>query len=508
MTPPANAATRSPGVTIDIVFNLLGKGWVALATVLIAPWLIQFLGIETYGLLGFFTTLQTILLLVDFGFSTTLNRVIAGSADGIPPDVLALARALERVFFAFALVILGLILVAAPWVAAHWLKTSTLTIDETRHAMQLMGAAIALQLPFMLYTGGLAGLGRQIDVNIILVCCTTLRFGGGLIILAATRRLDAFLAWQIVATGIQTVWARTDFFRRLRSRTAHGHAVERVLRRHARFTAGVGLTAVLGVALTQLDKLILSRLLPLEDYGYYIMAWTLSTTLFLLAGPVVTAFFPRLSAEIAKPQGRPDKLYHSGHQILSAIVVPAASLLLLRPGEILTLWVGEGHAGTQTISLIAMLSVGTWLNTAAQFPHALQLAHGFSHFGLYANTILALLTIPSLYFGVAMAGAVGAAWVWVALNAGYVLIGVPLMHRWLLRGQYLHWLALDLLLPALTGFATALVLADRLPWTPERSLGNLFGLGMSYAGSVAACLAVSGLARRIAQAHRAADARR
>lgn len=498
MAPPATPADRTPRVTTDILFNLLGKGWVALATVLFAPFFIQFLGIEAYGLLGFFTTLQTVLLLVDFGFSTTLNRAVAATRDNITPDIHALARALERTFFIFAAVILAAIHLAAPWIAAHWLKTATLATGEVRDALRLMGAAIALQLPFMLYTGGLTGLGRQINLNVILLCCTTLRFGGGLVALALTRRLEAFLLWQIVAMGLQTAWARRDFFRALTSRTARGDPASGVLKKHARFTAGVGLTAILGVALTQLDKLILSKLLPLEDYGYYIMAWTLSTTLFLLAGPVVTAFFPRLSAEIARPQGHPDALYHTGHQILSAVVVPAASLLLLVPAEVLTLWVGAGHASTQTSTLIAMLSLGTWLNTAAQFPHALQLAYGFSHFGLYANIILALLAVPSLYWGVSIAGAEGAAWVWIALNAGYVLVGVPLMHRWLLRGQCLHWLGLDLLLPALTGFAATRVLVGSLPWTAERSLSNLFSLGTSYAVAVMVCLVVSGLMRRMA----------
>lgn len=488
---------RSPKVTVDILFNLVGRGWVALATVLFTPYFIQILGMEAYGLLGFFISLQTILLLVDFGFSTTLNRALSSAREDIPIDTHALATVLERIFFAFALVILALIFLMAPWLAVDWLQSSSLTTDQVQRAIQLMGFSIALQLPFMLYSGGLTGLGRQVKVNVILVSSTTIRYGGGLAILALTRRFEAFLMWQVLCAGIQTFWARREFSRELAKRGVAKVGLEGVLKKHARFTAGVGLTAVLGVALTQLDKLILSKLLSLEDYGYYVMAWTLSTTLFLLAGPVVSAFFPRLVAEIAKPQAYPERLYHGGHQILTAFVAPAAALLIFFPSEILSLWVGKEYASRSASNLIALLSLGTLLNTAAHFPHALQLAYGRAHFGLVANIILVFLTIPSLYFGVSVAGAEGAAWVWVALNAGYVLIGVPLMHRWLLPGHYLYWLGLDLLVPTLTAFTTTLLIAGTLQWTTERSTWNLLNLVASYVASVLACLLVSRLVRGI-----------
>lgn len=499
MTITLGHSNRSHGVMKDILANLLGKGWVALISVLFVPFFIRFLGIEAYGLVGFFITLQTVLLLLDFGFSTTLNRALSavGSAE-IPPDVVSLAGSLERVFVGFSLLIALAALLGAPWLITHWVVLDSLAPSSVHSALQLMGIAIALQLPFMLYSGGLVGLGRQISVNLILASGATLRFGGALVVLMIEPKIEAFFAWQVFAVAMQTVWARKVFFQALRSRSlASPRHIAGVFQRHVGFAAGVGVTAALGVILTQLDKLMLSKLLPLQEYGYYMLAWTLAAMLFMFAGPVVTAFFPRLSADVASAGGDPANTYHAGCQLVSVAVMPASALLIFFPNEMLMLWLGDPAVAQRVGNLVVLLALGTLLNTLAQLPHAMQLAYGQPQFGLYANVLLTALVVPALYVGVGQAGVLGAAWVWVALNAMYVIIGVPLMHFWLLRGHLLQWLGSDVLLPMAGAFSAALLMRELLPLQPEQSMPSLIMLGLCYVIVVIACVAVSRSARNL-----------
>ena len=48
--------------------------------------------------------------------------------------------------------------------------------------------------------------------------------------------------------------------------------------------------AVLAVILTQMDKVILSRMLPLEMFGYYALASTVATSLAAFSRRFFTAF--------------------------------------------------------------------------------------------------------------------------------------------------------------------------------------------------------------------------
>ena len=48
-----------------------------LATLICTPLYILYLGVESYGLIGFYTTLLAIIAVIDSGFSSTASREIA-----------------------------------------------------------------------------------------------------------------------------------------------------------------------------------------------------------------------------------------------------------------------------------------------------------------------------------------------------------------------------------------------------------------------------------------------
>src|SRR5258708_20415392 len=88
-------------------------------------------------------------------------------------------------------------------------------------------------------------------------------------------------------------------------------------------------------------------------------------------------------------------------------------------------------------------------------PHALQLAWGWTRLSLIANSVATLLLAPLIYFMSVRYGGVGAAIVWVILNAGYVLVVINLMHRRLLRGELWRWYRVATVPPLLAATAIA-----------------------------------------------------
>ena len=66
----------------NLVSNLLGNVWTALLAFALLPVIIRFLGVQQYGLIGFFTSLQALVILFDAGMSTTLNRWLARLSRG------------------------------------------------------------------------------------------------------------------------------------------------------------------------------------------------------------------------------------------------------------------------------------------------------------------------------------------------------------------------------------------------------------------------------------------
>ena len=62
---------------INILANFAGQAWSGLLTLALVPVYIKFLGIEAYGLIGFYAMLQGMLVVLDFGLGQTLNRELA-----------------------------------------------------------------------------------------------------------------------------------------------------------------------------------------------------------------------------------------------------------------------------------------------------------------------------------------------------------------------------------------------------------------------------------------------
>ena len=109
---------------LNLAANFVGKGWAALMGIIFVPLFIEFMGIESYGLVGFFTMLQATLVLLDLGLTTTLNREIArySALDEKSQHIRDLVRTLELVYWGLAICIGVLIFILAPFIATGWIR--------------------------------------------------------------------------------------------------------------------------------------------------------------------------------------------------------------------------------------------------------------------------------------------------------------------------------------------------------------------------------------------------
>src|SRR5659263_597684 len=64
-------------VKTNFFANLAGSGWTALVGLACTPLYIRFMGMEAYGLIGFYFMLQGVIQILDLGLSPTMNREMA-----------------------------------------------------------------------------------------------------------------------------------------------------------------------------------------------------------------------------------------------------------------------------------------------------------------------------------------------------------------------------------------------------------------------------------------------
>ncbi|EKD84375.1 MAG: hypothetical protein ACD_39C00086G0001, partial [uncultured bacterium] len=222
-----------------------------------------------------------------------------------------------------------------------------------------------------------------------------------------------------------------------------------------RFAAGILATSVLVLLLTQVDKLILSRMLSLEAFGKYNLAATVANSLLILVGPITQAHYPKLiEMWSACNYNEARKIFHGGAQLISVIVGAAACVIFYFGDNLIVTWTANEELGKSIGTILKVLTLGSMLNSFMHMPYILQLACGWSSFAAKINLVAVLVLVPAVLLFTPMYGAIGAAWVWAALNAGYVFIATHIMFKTILPTEEKKWFIDDIFKPFFAAFAT------------------------------------------------------
>jgi len=201
---------------------------------------------------------------------------------------------------------------------------------------------------------------------------------------------------------------------------------------------------------------ILSRLLSLESFGHYSLAGALAKGLYVMITPVFNAYFPRFAALAPSADKASMRLcYHNAAQIMSVLLLPLTATIGFFSPEIALLWLQDSSVAKEVAPIASLLVIGTSLNGMMNIPFALQLAYGNTKIGLYISTCLVAGLVPAMILAVSQYGVTGGAVIWGVINGLYLLVALPLTHKYLLPNETGNWVKFDVLPP----LAAALVIA-------------------------------------------------
>lgn len=435
----------------NLVANCIGQGWTGLMQLAFVPLYIKYLGIESYGLIGLFAMLTAWLNLLDMGMTPTLSREMARFTSGThsAQSIRDLLRTIEVMTFGIALAIAAGLTFGSNWLATDWLGTNNLPTHVVIQAFAIMGLVAALRFSETIYHSSIVGLQRQVLFNVFNSSLATLRGLGAVAILAwVSPTIQAFFLWQ----GLVSILALGIF-------ASLTYSFLPPIQRRARFSpqafcgvwrfAGgmLGIT-FLALLLTQVDKVLLSKLLNLSDYGYYTLAATVASGLSMLISPITQAVYPRLCELHA--EGNQEMLtetYHKTAQLISVVAGSAAIVLIMFGKSFLELWTHDPTLAARTAPLLSLLMLGNLLNGLMWVPYQTQLAYGWTTLAIKVNLFAVAIIIPAILLVTPHYRAIGVAWVWIILNIGYLLVASQFMYRRILRAEKWRWYLQDLLAP-------------------------------------------------------------
>lgn len=479
----------------NIMANFGGRAWQAIMSLAFVPLYIKFMGIESYGLVGFFMSLQVAFSLLDMGLSKAINKELARlSISSInAQEMRDFVRTLEIPYWCVAFLI-GLLVISLSGLISHyWLNNNQLSIDTVQQAIMIMGVAMAFHWPISLYTGGLMGLQKQVLLNCIYVFYYTLKGVGSVLVLwLISPTIVAFFLWQIFASMVFTLLTAVYLWHNLPPSKKRAAFHKQQLLKVWRFSVGMTGISFTAVMLTQIDKVILSRMLSLEMFGYYTLATVTASALYHFIRPINIAVFPRFTqlASLNNINGLTN-LYHKSCQFISVSILPAALVLSFFSAEILFLWTNDLVVVKNTYVLLSIYIVGTAFNGLMNLPYTLQIAYGWIKLELFTSIIAMIIMVPLLYFLTRQYSAIGAACAWPILNLSYFLITAHIMHRRLLKREKWKWYFYDVAAPMLASLAIVAFWRLTLPDDMSKITTAIALLGVLATALLGAALATT-----------------
>ena len=430
----------------NILANFFGGFLRIFLSIIFVPIYIHYLGIESYGLIGFYAMLQGSISVLELGLSRACTREFAINSQSGHTDYKKMQdvlRSLEIVYWLVALS-LGIILAFfSPIISRYWINSSQYKPEELIGILKILSWSVAIRWPIGVYTSALLGLQQHLKVNILQTLQSTFTGLGSILILQYWKAdIFTFFYWQLIFGLISVVTFAYLAWKNLPCSVLRARFYMPVLKKIWSFSRGIRLNAVLGTIQSQSDKIILSAILPLKIFGYYVLASTIAQALIMIASAFSTSVFPRFSQMTKTGHINSDVfvLYRLVSQYVGCIIIPLGLTIAFFPQELLYSYTGNTDLSKHASSLLTVLIIATIFHASGAVPYAFQMASGSTHLSVYMNAINLVWRIPSTIYFSYHYGSIGAAYIYLLGSSIHFLLVTFLIYRNLTMNGWWHWL--------------------------------------------------------------------
>lgn len=405
---------------INVVANYTGVLLTTFMTFFVVPFYLDWLGPESYGLVGVATLLQSWIMLISAGLAPVAGRMAAtAKAGGESWDkAVRFFRTVDWYIAIIGAIVFLFVYLFKNWFTTNWLKVKDLDFDTVALCVLLLCLMCIVRLATSVTRGIVINLEAQVWQNIHLVVFSTLRFAASLPIVYYYREPTYLFIWWCLVAVLEYFSIQYKVIKLSPVKMPFLVIDNTLIKEHGKMAATLGFTSLVWVLITQLDKVVLSGVLPLEEYGYYSVATLLSGGILILCQPISQAFQPRITAQYAVSgiQGVNDTFIQCSFLTI-LFILPVAVMFFYFPKEILFVWTGDYKVGDSANQVLMGYSLGNTFVALTGLLYLLQVAIGHVKYHFYGNVLFALVLTPLVPLAALYYGANGAAWLWALVNA-------------------------------------------------------------------------------------------
>lgn len=480
----------------NLLANFVGRFWNILAVYTFTPIYIQLLGIDNFGLISFYTIILSFVSLMDVGLSATLSREFAkSSSKDSQDDKLITLKTLEIVYFFVVIIFVILFISFSDLITTNWLNIQTVSVQKAKVCIRYMGIMAAAQIMINFYIGGLIGVEKQVKANLILIALGVLRSAVVILILLQWESdIKSFFLWQMSVTLLFVFIFRFMLIFTITNKYFLPNDIlfnKEKLKSVGSFAGGMFLIGIVASINTQIDKLIISKVMSIQDLGYYTLATTLSQVVLVIAGPFTTVFLPRFTNLYAiNKRELAENQFHIFLKLMSSILAPLSLALILFAMPILILWTHNHILGEKCVHFIPFTIIGTFALVSQIPSFCVILANGYTKLNNIIGICSIFFTVPAYYCGIKHFGAIAAAICWCFSQLIITIIFNFFVNKRYFVGEAMwRWFIKDVILPAIIALAIIFPFYFLYQLYSPNSYVTLFWIFLSLISSIIGTLA-------------------
>lgn len=396
--------------------------WLNGLSLLAIPVYIKLLGTGSWGIVAACSSLQLLFTFIDMGFSQIVPRWVAREAQE-PALLRQYIRAFHKIYGGLALAGFVAIQTCADPLANHWFNVSAPQAAELELCIRLVAFQLLFQFANNLYVGIWHGLQLQVQANARSCVFGTLKHGLAMGTLLWVGPNPAYYAAAFGLASLAELVASVAATQRhglLAAAPAGQHLdMKPFLREAGVLSFGI----MIGLAVSQMDRVVLSRLVPVDSFGVYVVVANLALAFLALQAPLTRAYFPVLVQDV-KTEGHVNRATLRRLILGNTLICVLPALVMCAVADwVLRVWVHNEHFVEQGTMPLRLLLVAMCLNALYNCFYQVIVAHGKAHVVVKLNLaclIVGVLAVAALYGRASLSlGGV----IWVATTLTQLVLG-------------------------------------------------------------------------------------
>lgn len=429
----------------------------ALISIILIPIYVNMLGVEQFGLIGFFILLQNIILIFDAGISGTLARQTSISKHNIIlyKYFLKQFKIVISIFFLISIIIFIFGFLNNEYIITKWINSD---LEKNILKISVISMFMILSLRYLSapFRSVLIGLEKHVALSKLNFIFISLKFPGGLIILKLFANsivsyfiYQAFVAlFELLIIGLIFILSSKTIINSAAT-SSHSEVTNMTLKSLLIFSGQLSLLTITWIIVTQIDKLILSNVLSLKEYAYYTLAVTISGIILMFSAPLSQVLMSRLS--VLYTQGKMIeyvKLYTRAFSLMSIVMISLGIFIFVFSKSIIFMWTGDISIANASFYYAKWLALGNAISILMTFIFLLQYSTNQLKKHVIVYLLYSLFLIPiSIYIANKFYGD-GTAIFWFVHNIIFFIIWGGIVNHKFIEGIN-NFLLLEILIPTI-----------------------------------------------------------